>query len=702
MTHLYIEQNNSVTEEVNSSIISKLYELAISGDLDESSDLKGRLHSNMTYRSYMEYLNTTYPDLYISADDFAIPFEDPNMLQFLLNKGIGSNGMITENQAAAVTTISTESNATITKFNELKYFTSITATNTYTTKFIDWTALEEIDVSNFTRVGGATNGDWQGSFLRCAALKKVTASSKLTMFGHAAFNECSNLEQITGVTGAVSVGCSAFKNCSKLPQSFFQPLIVTLTKTDSSGEHFYGCTLLQSINIAEGTTEIPVKCFYNCTNLASITIPSTLTTVEGSAFERCTALTSIDLSNVTDIYQEAFKNSGLTGTIDVTSLSQTQAYPFNSCNGITRLDFGSLPANMNTISNGLCGYMSGLQTVTGLSDITTIVSAMFANDTNLSSIDIDWSKITFIGSSAFQQCSSLALSNLSIPNLTTVQENAFQLSGVTSVSDLGSITRLSNSMFRGCTSLTSVVLPNTLTETGGYSLADCTGLTTINFPSSLTTINSCCFQNCTNLDVTVDLSNITLVTEKNFYNCKKVKISNLPKTSSYPSQAFYGMTSLTSIIIPKEVTSFGNSSFADCSNLQSVTFESNSQLTSLTAGAFSGCSALSSIIIPEGCTTLGQRCFRNCDSMTLIDIPSTVTRVEYQFAFNQNGANITPITVIFRCNLPTFTSDTDPFNKQSQYISIYVPDDQVNAYKAATCLSRYTNNIFGLSQLPNS
>lgn len=45
MTHLYIEQDTGSTEEVTSAIISKLYALASSGDLDNTSDLKGRLHS---------------------------------------------------------------------------------------------------------------------------------------------------------------------------------------------------------------------------------------------------------------------------------------------------------------------------------------------------------------------------------------------------------------------------------------------------------------------------------------------------------------------------------------------------------------------------------------------------------------------------------------------------------------------------------
>jgi hypothetical protein len=59
MTHLYIEQNG-ITEEVTSSVISKLYELVSSGTLDGTSDLKGRLHITLGYRVPIEYLNNTF------------------------------------------------------------------------------------------------------------------------------------------------------------------------------------------------------------------------------------------------------------------------------------------------------------------------------------------------------------------------------------------------------------------------------------------------------------------------------------------------------------------------------------------------------------------------------------------------------------------------------------------------------------------
>lgn len=69
MTHLRIEQNNGVIEEVSSSIIAKLYEIAHAG-LDVSSNLQGRLHTPVSYREHVQYLTTNYPNLYIQSDDY--------------------------------------------------------------------------------------------------------------------------------------------------------------------------------------------------------------------------------------------------------------------------------------------------------------------------------------------------------------------------------------------------------------------------------------------------------------------------------------------------------------------------------------------------------------------------------------------------------------------------------------------------------
>jgi hypothetical protein len=106
MTHLYIEQATDKTEEVNSSIISKLYELAISGDLDNTSDLKGRLHSTSARDIHVAYLNTNYPDLHISADKVYITFEDAEVDRILTQK-FGDGVGVTETDMLGVTGIST-------------------------------------------------------------------------------------------------------------------------------------------------------------------------------------------------------------------------------------------------------------------------------------------------------------------------------------------------------------------------------------------------------------------------------------------------------------------------------------------------------------------------------------------------------------------------------------------------------------------
>ena len=66
-----------------------------------------------------------------------------------------------------------------------------------------------------------------------------------------------------------------------------------------------------------------------------------------------------------------------------------------------------------------------------------------------------------------------------------------------------SITTIGNSVFRDCTSLTTINIPNSvpnsITTIGNSVFRDCTSLTTINIPNSVTTIGKNAFEGCTNL-----------------------------------------------------------------------------------------------------------------------------------------------------------------------------------------------------------
>ena len=80
--------------------------------------------------------------------------------------------------------------------------------------------------------------------------------------------------------------------------------------------------------------------------------------------------------------------------------------------------------------------------------------------------------------------------------------------------------------------------------------------------------------------------------------------------------------SLTSITIPDTVTSIGQSAFQDCSNLTSVNFGNNSQLTSIGDYAFQSCRSLTSITIPNRVTSIDNFAFRYCSSLNEVTIKS--------------------------------------------------------------------------------
>jgi len=70
-------------------------------------------------------------------------------------------------------------------------------------KFANWTALEEVDISNYTTIGHNNSAAYGDTFTGCTSLRTVTASSNLSAIGHSAFSGCTNLENITGLSGTI-------------------------------------------------------------------------------------------------------------------------------------------------------------------------------------------------------------------------------------------------------------------------------------------------------------------------------------------------------------------------------------------------------------------------------------------------------------------------------------------------------------------
>jgi len=68
-----------------------------------------------------------------------------------------------------------------------------------------------------------------------------------------------------------------------------------LKSSSSESLTFCDCILLESINIAEGTTTIPCKSFWGCSKLTTVTLPSTVTKIDKWAFKYCDKLSTINI-----------------------------------------------------------------------------------------------------------------------------------------------------------------------------------------------------------------------------------------------------------------------------------------------------------------------------------------------------------------------------------------------------------------------
>ena len=167
----------------------------------------------------------------------------------------------------------------------------------------------------------------------------------------------------------------------------------------------------------------------------------------------------------------------------------------------------------------------------------------------------------------------------------------------------GSNDELGYSVFKGCSVLTSVTIPSSVTSIDAWAFEGCSGLTSLIIPSSVTSIERSAFKDCSGLTSLTIPSSVTSIERSAFKDCS-------------------GLTNLT---IPSSVTEIGESAFEGCSGLTSLTIPSS--VTSIERSAFKGCSGLTSLIIPSSVTSIGSYVFENCSGLTSITIPSSVTEI---------------------------------------------------------------------------
>ena len=203
-------------------------------------------------------------------------------------------------------------------------------------------------------------------------------------------------------------------------------------------------------------------------------------------------------------------------------------------------------------------------------------------------------------------------------------------SDITNVFISEGITRIGVNCFRGCISLKTVTLPDTLQSIGRIAFMGCWSIDTIDIPDSVTSIEDEAFRGSYVKQITFG-SGISECGKCICLDCEQLEqVTFKDGIKVIGEEAFKGCRGINEVTLPDSLEIIGETAFSQC-GIKKIVFGNGLKIIS--DNLFDGCKT-DTLDIPEGETSIGIGAFYGNNTVTSITFPSTLTSIK-KYAFTQ-------------------------------------------------------------------
>ena len=486
---------------------------------------------------------------------------------------------------------------------------------------------------------------------------------------------------------------------------------VTYTVTGIGAQAFYcktgtaSHTTYQSpssVSIPNTVTYIGNNAFLNCSDLKSITIPSSVLKIGYTAFSGCTKLRKI--ISMPNTVPEGFGNA-------FDSMVARMTYVGNH----NYDDYASVMGTVNIYSNLSSMFEDGgvkyvpvptTRTVDAIDCDYTTVNITVPSEVTYSGVTLKVSNIkknafynhntmkqfvvggevAAIEDYAFSGCyalelltfdsgetsltlGSIDLSGSPIKTLNINRELSYTSSPFSSKTTLRTVNigGLAKTVFAGefsgCSNLNAVNVSGSVKEIQSYPFSSCSSLNILTVSGAVKEIKNSAFEGLPLTDITLDGDNLTIGADA-FYGCSSLASVILnPGVGNIGARAFMNCSKIRSSINIGSINdvTIGDGAFSGCSAITSMTLGQG--VTSIGANTFNGCKLITNFNLSEKITNIGAGAFRDCDEITSISLPSKVTEINDSLFYGCDklatvtmSDNVTSIGASAFSNTPALTS----------------------------------------------